>query len=203
MYILTCLAMTYVYVTFVEYQGHSYVLQHQNSMKYFLSSVFLHIRDVSECSRTRSRKCWLNIFKFGCHLLQNSLLGTIYSNPICLLMSPGPRSWICWCDTDTVLHCVMFARFSMHHMSWALSLLVLTCGLHCTILIIFFSASPFCHTGSSAADNTGRNEPLYHIRSWVVLNTSWSGILSFGSRCQYSSTAAFTLLLQKLYKTLI
>jgi hypothetical protein len=31
------------------------------------------------------KKNWVNSLNFGCHLLQNSLLGNIYSNPIVFL----------------------------------------------------------------------------------------------------------------------
>jgi hypothetical protein len=38
---------------------------------------------LSESSQTRSKKkCWLNLLNFGCHLLQNSLFGNTYSDPI-------------------------------------------------------------------------------------------------------------------------
>jgi hypothetical protein len=38
---------------------------------------------LSENSQARSKKkCWLNLLKFGCHPLQNSLLGNSYSDPI-------------------------------------------------------------------------------------------------------------------------
>jgi hypothetical protein len=38
---------------------------------------------LSETSRTRSKKkCWLNLLNFGCHLLQNSVLGNVCSDPI-------------------------------------------------------------------------------------------------------------------------
>jgi hypothetical protein len=34
-------------------------------------------------SWTKSKKkCWLNLLNFGCHLLQNSLLGNIHRYPI-------------------------------------------------------------------------------------------------------------------------
>jgi hypothetical protein len=37
---------------------------------------------ISESSRTRSKnKCWLNLHNFGCHLLQNILLGTYTLTP--------------------------------------------------------------------------------------------------------------------------
>jgi hypothetical protein len=42
-----------------------------------------HLQGVSESSRTGSeKKCWLNLLNFGCHLLQNSILGNVYSDPI-------------------------------------------------------------------------------------------------------------------------
>jgi hypothetical protein len=38
---------------------------------------------LSESSWTRSeKKYWLNLLNFGCHFLQNSLLGNVYSDPI-------------------------------------------------------------------------------------------------------------------------
>jgi hypothetical protein len=41
------------------------------------------VHQISESSRTRSeKKCCLNVLSSGCHLLQNSLLGNVYSDPI-------------------------------------------------------------------------------------------------------------------------
>jgi hypothetical protein len=42
---------------------------------------------LSESSQTKiKKKCWLNLLNFGCHLLQNVLLGNIYSDPIVFSM---------------------------------------------------------------------------------------------------------------------
>jgi hypothetical protein len=57
---------------------------HENSLE---QQMVEEIRGVSESSWTRSnKKCWLNLINFGCHLLQNHLLGNIYSNPIVFSM---------------------------------------------------------------------------------------------------------------------
>jgi hypothetical protein len=47
------------------------------------SHKLLYYEVLSESSQTRSKKKdWLNLLTFGCHLLQSSLLGNVYSNPI-------------------------------------------------------------------------------------------------------------------------
>jgi hypothetical protein len=55
-------------------------------ISYILSiaiSVSLLYEVLSESSWNRSKKkCCLNLFNFGCYLLQNSFLGSVYSNPI-------------------------------------------------------------------------------------------------------------------------
>jgi hypothetical protein len=46
-----------------------------------------YMRGASESSETRSKKkCCLNLLNFGCHLLQTSLFGNIYSVPIIFSM---------------------------------------------------------------------------------------------------------------------
>jgi hypothetical protein len=100
-------------------------------------------------------------------------------------MSPGPRFWICWCDTDTVLHCVMFARFSYatHELG------IKSLGTNLWIALYHFNYILFCFPFLVAQE-------VQQVTTQVEMSHS---TLSFRSRCQYSSTAAFTLLLQKLY----
>lgn len=45
------------------------------------SSALLTNLLASSCTRWR-KKCWLNLLSYGCLLLQNSLLGCVYSDPI-------------------------------------------------------------------------------------------------------------------------
>jgi hypothetical protein len=59
------------------------IRQNKDDSEFVLHILSKKYEVLSETSRTRSKKkCWLNLLNFGCHLLQNNLIGKVYRDPI-------------------------------------------------------------------------------------------------------------------------
>jgi hypothetical protein len=79
--LLTSGLKVYKFTTCFRQYGHHQVLKSFSCGNCCL--VLLIYEVISESSRTRpKKKCWLNLLNFGCHLIQNSLVGNICCDPI-------------------------------------------------------------------------------------------------------------------------